>query len=56
MLKVSEGELVHGPREADPRLAVDVSGAYTGLDIEIAGRVSAHFIYRLALTFGVGRS
>jgi hypothetical protein len=55
VLKVSEDELVHGPREADPRLAVNVSGAYTGLDIEIASRVSAHFIYRLVVTYGVGR-
>jgi tetratricopeptide (TPR) repeat protein len=39
VLKVSEEELVHGPREADPRLPANVSGAYTGLDIEIADRV-----------------
>jgi tetratricopeptide (TPR) repeat protein len=38
-LKVSEEELLHGPREADPRLPVNVSGAYTGLDVEIADRV-----------------
>src|SRR5258708_9634151 len=38
-LKVSEEELLHGPREADPRLPVNVSGAYTGLDIEIAEHV-----------------
>jgi tetratricopeptide (TPR) repeat protein len=38
-LKISEEELLHGPRDADPRLPVNVSGAYTGLDIEIAERV-----------------
>jgi len=38
-LKVSEEELLHGPREADPHLPVNVSGAYTGLDLEIAERV-----------------
>ncbi len=41
VLKVSEEELLHGPREPDPRLPVNVSGAYTGLDIEIADRVIA---------------
>jgi tetratricopeptide (TPR) repeat protein len=39
VLKVSEEELLHGPREADPQLPINLSGAYTGLDIEIAERV-----------------
>jgi hypothetical protein len=29
VLKVSEEELLHGPREADPHLPVNLSGAYT---------------------------
>lgn len=41
VLKISEEELLHGPREADPHLPVNLSGAYTGLDIEIAERVIA---------------
>lgn len=41
VLKVSEEELLHGPREADPHLPVNLSGAYTGLDMEIAERVIA---------------
>jgi tetratricopeptide (TPR) repeat protein len=39
VLKVTEEELLHGPREADPRLPTNVSAAYTGLDMEIAARV-----------------
>jgi tetratricopeptide (TPR) repeat protein len=36
VLKVSEEELLHGPREADPALPVNVSAAFTGLDLDIA--------------------
>lgn len=39
VLKVSEEELLHGPREADPALPINLSVAYTGLDIEVAEHV-----------------
>lgn len=39
ILRISEDELLYGPREGDPALAVNVSGAYTGLDLEIAEHV-----------------
>jgi hypothetical protein len=38
-LKVSEEELLFGPREANPVHPVSVSAAYTGLDVEIAASV-----------------
>lgn len=38
-LKVTEAELLHGPQEADPELPVNVSAAYTGLDLEVAENV-----------------
>jgi transcriptional regulator with XRE-family HTH domain len=38
-LKVSETELLHGPKEADPTLPVNVSAAYTGLDLEMANHI-----------------
>jgi transcriptional regulator with XRE-family HTH domain len=38
-LKISDVELIHGPREADPALPVNVSAAYTGMDLEIAEHI-----------------
>jgi transcriptional regulator with XRE-family HTH domain len=38
-LKVSETDLLHGPSDGDPSLPTNVSGAYTGLDLEIAEHV-----------------
>ncbi len=34
--KITAEDLLHGPREADPVLPVNMSAAYTGLDMEIA--------------------
>lgn len=39
VLKISEVELLHGPRETDPTLPTYVSAAYTGLDLEVAEHV-----------------
>ena len=38
-LKIGPEELLYGPREADPALPLNVSAAYTGLNIEIAETV-----------------
>jgi len=38
-LKVSEPELLHGPRDADPGWPINVSSAYTGLGMAIAEQV-----------------
>ncbi len=37
--KITEDELLHGPREANSMLPTQVSAAYTGLDLEIAEQV-----------------
>lgn len=38
-LKISETELLHGPKDGDPALPVNVSAAFTGLDLEVANHI-----------------
>lgn len=39
ILRITEEELLYGPKEANPSLSANVSAAYTGLDLEIADRI-----------------
>ncbi len=34
-LKITEQDILYGPRDGDPAMPVNLSGAYTGLDLEI---------------------
>jgi transcriptional regulator with XRE-family HTH domain len=38
-LKITEQDILYGPRDGDPATPVNLSGAYTGLDLEIAEHV-----------------
>jgi tetratricopeptide (TPR) repeat protein len=38
-LKITEQDILYGPKDGDPAMPVNLSGAYTGLDLEIAESV-----------------